>query len=494
MFVGIDIGTTATKAILVNDRQRLVASSSRSYGVDSPIAGQAEQQPAAWIDAVRGCLQQIGREQPQALASTQRIGLSGQMHSLVLLDQSHVPIRPAILWNDSRGQAEADELGQEIADIEALSGAAAMPSFTAAKLIWMRRNRPELFRTARHVLLPKDVVRLWLTGDIGTDHSDAAGTQLYDQKARNWSAPLIAACGIDAALLPRISEGHDTAGRLRQAVAGEIGLQENIDVCFGGADTAAGALGLGCIASGDCFITLGTSAIYATVTNGYEPTHGGFLHNFAHCIPAQWYRMGAMLNGASCLAWAARLVGATDIGQLLDAVAAQYTGPSRLMFIPYLSGERTPHNNAALRGALLGLDSATGTLDLAQAVIEGVCFSIRDAMVTMGIDAGSAMAPGFIGGGARHPLWGRILSAVLGIALTRSAGADYWPALGAVRLAMLQSSALQLADVAQKPAVEQVTVPEPGLSAAYAERYDIYRQSREASFGYAAASRQRRPG
>lgn len=485
MFIGIDIGTTATKAILIDDAQTIIASGSHTYEFTSRIEGYAEQHPQLWIDAVQSCLSQIREKNSKGFSATIRIGLSGQMHSLVALDSANQPIKPAMLWNDSRGQAEADLLAKQIPNIEEISGAAAMPSFSASKFLWMRNHERELFDKIKHIALPKDMVRLWLTGVLATDHSDAAGTQLYDQRQRKWSDAICDVIGIEKSALPAIFESHESAGKLRTEITASLGLSSDCEVVIGGADTAAGALGLGVVSPGDSFITLGTSAILATITNGYLPTSRGFLHNFAHCLPDRYYRMGAMLNGASALAWAARLVGAEDIGKLLSAVEVRYKGPSRVMFIPYLNGERTPHNNAELRGALLGLDSASDKLDIAQAVIEGVSFCLRDAMLALELDVTKLGAIGFIGGGARSPFWTKILASVLNVQLAKYEGADLWPALGAARLAMLASNFDQLKAIAAKPKIESIVRPDEALAAAYAARHRIYQSARQITFDFA---------
>ena len=485
MFIGIDIGTTATKAILIDEAQSVLARATHTYEYTSRSAGYAEQHPQIWIDAARHCLAQLREENPQAYTATKTMSFSGQMHSLVALDGDHKPIRPAMLWNDARGQAQANELGQLAPDIENISGAAAMPSFTASKLLWMRQNEDDLFGKIKHILLPKDFLRLWLTGNLGTDHSDAAGTQLYDQRLRTWSNTVLDAVGLNLNALPPIYESSASAGKLRKGLAAELGLSADCEIIVGGADTAAGASGLGCISAGDSFVSLGTGSIFATITDGYQPTTKGFLHNFAHCLPRQYYRMSAMLNGASCLAWAARLIGTDDIGQLLKAVESGFAGPSRVMFIPYLNGERTPHNNADLRGSLLGLDSASDKLDIAQAVIEGVSFCLRDAMQAMGLDASKLGVVGFIGGGAKSPFWAKILASVLDAPLAKYESADLWPALGAARLAMLSSNEDQLSAIAKKPKIETIVQPDKELVSAYAERHRAYQSARQFSFDFA---------
>ena len=483
MFIGIDIGTTATKAILVDDDQKQLASATKAYPVSSPKPGHAEQHPDTWVEAVKSVLTKLRGEAPIAYAAVSHIGFSGQMHSLVALDEDQTPLRPAMLWNDTRGQAECTVLNHEFGDLEHHTGAVAMPSFTAAKLLWMKNHEPLIHRKIRHLLLPKDYVRLYLTGRWTTDHSDAAGTQLYFQANRKWSTSIVEGIGIDPTTLPPILESKSEAGTLRRSMANELGLRPSTMTCTGGGDTPVGSLGLGCVNPGDSIVSLGTSTSFTTITQGYQPTTGNCLHNFAFTLPNQWYRMGAMLNGASCLAWAAELVGVTDIGALLEAVTAKYNGPSRLLFLPYLSGERTPHNNTALRGALLGLDSSTDKLDIAQAILEGVAFSLRDAKEALGVDRSNTQ-PGFIGGGARSKLWSEILATVLDMPLICPEGADYWPALGAARLAMLCAGG-NAAEVLRKSPTIQTIEPVTLWRDAYTEKYHRYRRAYSAVADYA---------
>ncbi len=484
MYLGLDIGTTATKAILVDDDQRLLASATKSYAVSSPQPGDAEQHPEIWFDAVATTMAKLRLDAPKPYAAVGHIGFSGQMHSLVALDEHHQPLRPAMLWNDTRGQSECSVLQNEFADIERRTGAVAMPSFTAAKLLWLKNHERATFNNLRHLLLPKDYVRLKLTGQLATDHSDAAGTQLYDQATRTWSKPLLNKLDLQLSVLPPLLESQADAGALRPAMAEVMGLKSSTITSTGGGDTPVGSLGLGCVNPGDSLVSLGTSTSFTTITEGYQPTSANCLHNFAFVLPQQWYRMGAMLNGASCLAWAAHLVGTNDIGGLLEALTARYNGPSRLLFLPYLSGERTPHNNTALRGALLGLDSSTDKLDVAQAVLEGVAFSLRDAKQALGVDRNTSQ-PGFIGGGARSKLWSEILATVLDMPLTCPQGADYWPALGAARLAML-CNGRHASNVLHKPASAHIINPQNQWRDAYADKYHRYRKAFAAVASYSS--------
>ena len=476
MYIGIDIGTTATKAILIDGEQKLLASATAAYEVASLVPGYAEQDPSQWISVFKNVLKQLNALSPTYYKAVRRIGFSGQMHSLVALDEKFRPIRPALLWNDGRGREQCKQITSLIPHVENLTGAVAMPSFTAAKLLWLKQNETQNFAALRHIVLPKDFVRHWLCGEVATDHSDAAGTQLYDQASRQWSDDMLGLVGLATSALPIIRESHESIGKLQKHVADELGLSPDVVVCTGGGDTPVGSIGMGCVSPGDSIVSLGTSGHLSIVTDGYQPTTGGCLHNFAHAAPRQWFRMGALLNGASCLAWAASLVGVEDIGALLQQVEARFKGPSRVLFLPYLSGERTPHNNTDLRGALLGLDGATDKYDIAQAVLEGVAFSLADARDAMKLNVATTV-PHFIGGGARSSLWSVIIASVLNMKLATHRDADFGPSLGAARLAMLGEAGADRSDILTKPEIKSIVEPRSDLVDAYAEKHVRYRRA-----------------
>ena len=475
MYLGLDVGTTATKAILIDARQRVLGRTEFAYATRHPGPGLCEQDPAVWIDAVVAVIETLRRDSPEALASIEAIGLSGQMHSLVVLGADAGPLCPAILWNDTRGAAECRALEAAVPMIARLTGVIPMPSFTAPKLLWLRRNRPDLYGRIRTVLWPKDFVRLWLTGELATDMSDAAGGQLLDGARRAWCEPVIEAVGLSSDQLPPLLEGTDPAGQLRADVATRLGLRPGIPVAAGGGDAGTGALGLGCVTDGASFLSLGTGATIVVAQAAYAPYPDAVLHDFAHAAPGLWYQMAAMLNGASCLAWAARLCGRTDIAGWLGEVEQRFDGPSRVMFLPYLNGERTPHNDTEIRGSFIGLDSSTDPADIAQAVMEGIGFMFKDAAAALA-SAGCVLdTPGFVGGGTRSPLWGRIIASMLGHPLARYENADLGPALGAARLAMIVSTRAAVEDVAVRPVVQGIVQPDIDLEAAYADRYETYR-------------------
>lgn len=469
MFLGLDLGTSAVKAVLVDDAQSLVASAASHLSVSRPFAGASEQSPADWWRAAVETCAGLRQSAPAAWRSVKAVGLSGQMHGAVLLDAMGEVLRPAILWNDGRSAAQCQALERAVPGLGGIAGVRAMPGFTAPKLLWVREHEPEVFARIATVLLPKDYVRFRLTGARVTDASDAAGTLWFDQATRAWSPPLIAATGLAIEQLPEVMEGTAKSAALRDDVADALGLPRGIPVAAGGGDAAAGAVGIGAVEAGDAFVSLGTSGQVFMVTDDYRPDAAGVVHAFAHCVPDRWYRMGALLNGASCLAWVARLVNAPDLPALLDRVEAQTDAGGALLFLPYLSGERTPHDDPHARGVFFGLDPDTTDERLVRAVLEGVAFAVGDAADAL--SAGGALPDtlAVIGGGSRSHLWMRILASVLDRRLVRYEGGDTGPAFGVARLARIAVTGAAVHDVCRRPPVRDVIAPDPAW-------VDVYRQ------------------
>jgi xylulokinase len=476
VFLGIDIGTSAVKVIIADERQEVVASATVEHPTRRPQRGYSEQWPDDWIGAVRNCLRQLHSTRRDLLAAIRAIGLSGQMHSPVLLDSDHKPLRTAILWNDSRGADECAEIAQSVPDVGRLTGVMPMPGFSAAKILWIRKNEPEVFGRIAHILLAKDYVRYWLTGEIASDVSDAAGTQLLDEERRRWAPAMLEAVGLTSRQMPRLHEGTEVAGTLTRGIAAEFGLRPGLPVAAGGGDAGTGALSIGCIETGQGYISLGTAAVFVVAQGRYRPAPELMLHGFAHSIPDRWFQMAGMLNGASCLAWALRLVGESDASAILSDVSRRYRQPSRVIFLPYLTGERTPHNNPEARGVLFGLDPDTDKLDLVQSVLEGVAYSLREADECLDAAGSHCDEPGFIGGGARSELWAKIIATVLGRPIVKFGGdGAFGPALGAARLAIVAATGDPITDVAFAPQNRETVLPNAGLIEAYAERYQKFR-------------------
>ena len=467
-FLGIDLGTSAVKTVLVDHRQMVLASASVRLETARPQPGWSEQAPQDWWDAVCAAIDALRRDAVDAMRRVRGVGLSGQMHGLVLLDAAGRVLRPAILWNDQRASEEVVRLSAEHPAFAGIAGAAQSTSFWPGKLLWLRRHEPATLAASRHLLLPKDYLRYRLTGRCQTDGCDAGGTLLFDQAARGWSAPILAACGVEAGQLPELVEGEQPGGTLLGAVAGDWGIEgRDIVVAGGGGDAATGAIGIGAIADGDAYISLGTSAQLFVTTAQYRPAPQGGVQAFAHALSGLWFQAAAVLNGASALAWVARLLGENDPGMLLGRVEAQYEGPGALLFLPYLTGERSPHNDPHARGVLFGLAPSTDAVQIAQAVIEGVAYSLADCLDSLA-DAGTVLREtAIVGGGARSAFWTRIIADTIGIPVLRYTGAEAGPAFGAARLARLAVTAESPDTVCTAPAMLDRTVPDPVRHQAY---------------------------
>ena len=475
MFVGIDIGTTSVKSVLMAEDGTLHASASFPVPVSRPRAGWSEQDPEHWWSAVCDTLDALAAAEPRLMAGVTGIGLSGHMHGATLLGADDAVLRPAILWNDGRAAAECIEIEAACPEARAITGNIVMPGFTAPKVAWVRKHEPAVFERIRKVLLPKDYVRLKLTGDYASDMSDAAGTCWLDVGARRWSDPLLAATGLTRDHMPALYEGTEATGRLREPLRVRFGMDRAPVVAGGAGDNAASACGIGAVEPGAAFLSLGTSGVLFVSNARFSPNTAGAVHAFCHALPDTWHQMGVILSATDSLNWFARLVGA-PAPELTAALGETVARPSPALFMPYLSGERTPHNDAGARGGFLGLDQTSSRQDLTQAVLEGVAFAFRDCLRVLG-DAGTAVERAFaVGGGANSPVWLSIMANVLDRPLDVSAAADVGAAFGAARLGQAAATgARNPAALMPPPPVQRTVEPDRALAAAYAERYDRYR-------------------
>jgi xylulokinase len=469
-FAGFDLGTSALKAVLVDAAQEIVAQSEVPLASSRPRELWSEQEPRSWWAALETAVAELRAKNPKAWARTRGIGLSGQMHGAVVLDAAGLPLRPAILWNDGRAMAECRELTQAVPDMASLAGVDAMPGFLAPKLIWLRRHEPEIFGKMARVMLPKDYLRLGMTGEFATDMSDAAGTLLLDVAHRSWSARLLDVAGISEAQLPTLLEGPASSGTLKPSLATAWELSDEVIVAAGGGDAACGAIGIGAVDEGQAFVSLGTSSQYVVVRDAHRPLAGAGIHAFCHALPARWFQMAALLNGASCAGWIAKVLGRSDIAALMMEAEAGFRGPSELIFLPYLQGERTPHNDPKAKGVFFGLHPGIEATDLVQAVLEGVAFSLADAQATLLKAGADPKLPSVIGGGARNRFWMKLLAAVLGKPLALRREGEKGPAFGAARLARLAVTGEATGEICKPPPVESIVEPAPELMHAYAER------------------------
>ena len=479
MYLGIDLGTSGVKLLLLDDAHAVVATADAAVPQHRPQPTWSEQHPADWWAAVEAAVVQLRAQVPAAWAQVRGIGLSGHMHGAVVLGAQGQVLRPAILWNDGRASAECAQLEKAVPTSRQITGNLAMPGFTAPKLLWLRTHEPPVFAQIRTVLLPKDWLRLQLTGEAVSDMSDASGTLWLDVQARAWSPTMLQACGLDTSHMPALAEGSAPTGMLRSDVARRWGLGGNVVVTAGAGDNAASAVGVGARTAGQGFVSLGTSGVVFRVTDAFAPATERAVHAFAHALPERWHHMSVMLSAASAFGWVTRLTGRSDEAQLSDAVGALSTARQAQapLFLPYLSGERTPHNNAAT-GVFVGLRAEHDAADLAYAVMGGVGFGLLDGLNAMRAagarqgsasgDVGAALA--LVGGGARSNPWAQLLASALGTPLQRPQGAHAAAALGAARLAAMACGGDE-AHWCQPLPADATFVPQPAQQALLTERY-----------------------
>lgn len=475
MYLGIDLGTSGVKLVLLDDSHRVVAAADAPLDASHPQPLWSEQDPRSWWQALEHAIAKLRANASGPWAAVHAMGLSGQMHGAVVLDARQRVLRPAILWNDGRAFRECAELERAQPRSRAITGNLAMPGFTAPKLLWLRRHEPAVFAQVRTVLLPKDWLRLQLTGDAVSDMSDASGTLWLDVAARRWSEPMLEACGLSLGHMPRLVEGSAPSSVLRPALALAWGLRPGVVVAGGGGDNAASAVGVGAARAGQGFVSLGTSGVVFLTRDAFQPAPEQAVHAFAHALPGRWHQMSVMLSAAGALAWANRLMGGSDESALV-AQAAQLSSARRArapLFLPYLSGERTPHNNPQASGVLAGLRLEHGPGDVGYAVMEGVAFGLKDGLAAMqGSTAGGEFV--LVGGGARSDAWAQLLASALGCSLRRADGAHAAAAVGAARLAWLADGGDE-ADVCTSPTGGHVFESEAGEAALLQPRYRRFR-------------------
>ena len=473
--LGIDLGTSGVRVLLIDDDGRPVGAAERPCRAAHPHPGWSEQDPAQWVAALDGAIADLRGTYP-AFAQVRGIGVAGHMHGATLIDRDGAVIRPCILWNDTRSHAEAADL-DAMPRVRDLSGNIVFPGFTAPKLMWVARHEPANFARVAKVLLPAAYLNLYLTGEAVADMSDSAGTSWLDTGARDWSDDLLAAGGMRRDQMPRLVEGCAPAGTLRAALADDWGLPRDVVVAGGAGDNAAAACGMGTLDEGQGFVSLGTSGVLLAARDGYHPVADSALHTFCHALPGRWYQMGVMLSATDSLNWLAGIAGVTpaDLARPLDEGAVQ--PPGRVRFLPYLSGERTPHNDAAIRGSLTGLGQDTSRADLTRAVMEGVAFGLRDSQRALA-QAGARLETLFaIGGGAASRYWLGVLATALNTPVAIPAGREFGAALGAARLGLVAATGAAPEEVMTAPAADEVIEPRADLVDAFDAEYEKFRAS-----------------
>jgi xylulokinase len=474
-FLGIDIGTSGVKALLIDENGKALGeASAAAVEPVRPQPGWSEQNPADWWTATLGAIDKLKLGHARELAAVKGIGLSGHMHGATLLGDNDDVLRPAILWNDGRSATECGEMEARLPGLRDIAGNIAMPGFTAPKIAWVRKHEPDIYARIRKVLLPKAYVRLLLTGEHVEDMSDASGTLWLDVAKRDWSDALLGVTGLTRDHMPRLVEGSAVSAQLKPELMARWGMSGSVAVAGGAGDNAAAACGIGAIRPGEGFVSLGTSGVLFVSNEKFSPNTEGAVHAFCHAIPDTWHQMGVILSATDSLNWLSRISGKKQ-AELSGEAEAQFKGPGEAIFLPYLSGERTPHNNAGARGSFVGLSQSTDTAQLAQAVMEGVAFAMRDCqrvLADAGTDIKRLLA---VGGGSKSALWLKMLATNLDMEIALPEDGDFGGALGAARLGLCAATGALPMDVMTMPDIKTTIAPDTTRSAAYSDQYARYR-------------------
>ena len=474
-YLGIDIGTSGVKALLMDRAGRALGeATAKAVEPVRPHPGWSEQNPADWWDAVTKALDSLSKSHPAEMAAVRGIGLSGHMHGATLLGANDEVLRPCILWNDGRSAAECAEMEAALPRLREIAGNIAMPGFTAPKIAWVRKNEPQIHAKISKVLLPKAYVRLLLTGNYVEEMSDAAGTLWLDVAKRDWSDQLLAVTGLTRAHMPELVEGTAPSGTLKPDLARRWGMGRDVVIAGGAGDNAAAACGIGAVQPGEGFVSLGTSGVLFVSNETFRPNTAGAVHAFCHAIPDTWHQMGVILSATDSLNWLSHVTGRSQ-PELSGLAEAGFNGPGEEIFLPYLSGERTPHNNAGARGSFVGLSHLSDTARLAQAVMEGVAFAFRDCQRVLreaGTSFGQLLA---VGGGSKSPLWLKLIATNLDTPIALPEDGDFGGALGAARLGLCAAEGADPAEVMTMPGIRRVIEPDPALRDAYTQQYQRYR-------------------
>jgi xylulokinase len=480
LFLGVDIGTSAVKAILIDEQDRPLAQESAPLELQRPQPLWCEQDPEAWWSAAVDVIDRLSRANQHLMTGIRALGLSGQMLGVTVLDEADRPLRPAMLWNDGRAVAEGAELERNVARFAECTGARAMPGFSAPKILWLRRHEPALLRRARRILLTKDFVRLRLTGEAVSDLADASATLLMDTRAGVWSPAIAEACGITVDMLPRLVASGESSGDLRPGLAARWGMPSGVIVAGGGGDNMCGAVGADVVRRGDAFISLGTSGVYFVANDAFEPALRGGMHTHRHAVPGLFAQHGVVLSAAAALSWLCALLGIADIGAFLERIETADLAPDAVpVFTPYLAGERTPHDDAQATAAFSGLSMACGPLHLGRAVLDGVALAIADCQDALRGEGAPIERVALIGGGARSRFWAEIIATVTDTPLAIPPNAAQGPAFGAARLAR-QAAGGPL--IAGPGAFSDRVLPRPAWGDDYRRKREVFHRH-YAAFG-----------
>ena len=476
LYLGVDLGTSSVKVLLVDETGAVRKTASRTYPLEFPQPGWSQQNPADWWNAVVQCIPELLEEEDKSQVAGLSVG--GQMHGLVVLDENDQVIRPAILWNDGRTGRETEELNADFGKEKLLPlvGNIAFAGFTAPKLLWMRRNEPELFQKIKKIMLPKDYLVYRLTGVHSCDYSDASGMLLLDVANRRWSPELLSYCSVTEEQMPKLFESYESVGTVLPEIAAQLGLPEGVVVAAGAGDNAAAAVGTGTVGNGCCNVSLGTSGTVFISSDDFRLPPEGNLHAFAHADGA-YHLMGCILSAASAYGWWTKeVLKATSDNDEQNPITDEDLGRNPVFFLPYLMGERSPHNDPAARGAFLGMSMDTTRYQMTQAILEGVAFAIRDSVEiarSLGIEITES---GLCGGGAKSPLWRKIMANVLNMEMqvpVQEEGAGYGGAILAMVAAGAYGSVREACDKLRTE--RRIYKPDPAIAARYEKRYQVFK-------------------
>ena len=470
----MDLGTSGLRAILVDRFGNFIASAESGYTVTNKKSGWSEQNPEDWINACKLAFTELRENFPNEISKLQSIGVAGHMHGAVLLDKLQKPIRPCILWNDTRSHREAESLDSQ-ERVRELSGNIVFPGFTAPKLLWVKNNEPELFEKIEIVVLPAGFLNTWLIGAPFADVSDSAGTSWLDIKTRKWSKQLISVSDMKMKQMPKLVEGNQVAGQMRADLASELGFPKDVKIVGGAGDNAAAACGVGAVNEGEGFVSLGTSGVLLLSRNQCNPFTDAAVHTFCHAIPQKWYQMGVILSATDSLNWLSRISGksASELDQLLPD---QPSGPANERFFPYLSGERTPLNDPHIRAGFSGLAQTSTLTKLTQAVMEGVCFALRDCLEAIKKTGASPTSLLAIGGGSASKFWLQTLSNTLNVELEKPKSGEFGAALGAARLAISSIVKEPIESIMFKPEIKEKIIPNQKYTNLYQTAYESFKK------------------
>ena len=479
MFIGIDLGTSSVKTILIDENQNTLATKTELISIENPKNGYYEQNPEEWYEATLKCFSYLKKQKPREFCVVRALSISGQMHGATILDREEKVLRGCILWNDTRSSKECEEMEQKCSNLRKISGNLAMPGFTAPKLLWIKNNEPEIFKKIDKVLLPKDYLRLRLSGEFVTDPSDASGTLWLDVKKRNWSDELLGVTYLGIENMPTIVEGSDSSGEISKSIKEKFGFTNNVIIAGGAGDQAAGAAGSGVIKPSQAVLSLGTSGVYFSPTAKFSSNTSKAVHSFCHCIPNTWHHMSVMLSAANCIDWASKMYGISidDFYKIIDFYVQETNNLINApFFLPYLSGERTPHNNAFVRAGFHCLTTSTSKADLLYASLEGVIFGLKDGFEAVNEVNNNTKETFVVGGGAKSQTWLNLLSSAINTEIIEGEDSNLGPSLGVARLAMIATREFDQDQVMKKMLVKKIINTNPQLVEILNKRFQVWSQ------------------